>query len=148
VRIAALLWHLIVVVVDRYHQQTHVQAWFAAGVFVAVAVPLTLWDVAMHLRHWHKPELQKHIVRIMLMVGFGYRREHAYRHTYINTYTRNALFPLALLPSLSPSVVQVPIYAVDSWFGLRFPDSSIFFDTARETYEAYVIYNFYVSWQL
>ena len=34
----------------RYHQATHVQAWFAAGIFVALAVPMTLWDVAMHLR--------------------------------------------------------------------------------------------------
>eukprot|EP00730_Choanoeca_flexa_P013965 TRINITY_DN5923_c0_g1_i1.p1 TRINITY_DN5923_c0_g1~~TRINITY_DN5923_c0_g1_i1.p1 ORF type:complete len:438 (+),score=86.53 TRINITY_DN5923_c0_g1_i1:103-1416(+) len=89
----------------RNHQETHVQAWFAAGVFVALAVPMTLWDIALHLRHWHKPHLQKHIVRIMLMV---------------------------------------PIYSIDSWLGLRYPDVSIYFDTARETYEAYVIYNFYV----
>ena len=40
--------------------------------------------------------------------------------------------------------MQVPIYAVDSWFALRFPDINIYFDVARETYEAYVIYNFYV----
>ena len=38
---------------------------------------------------------------------------------------------------------MVPIYALDSWLALRFKDSSIYFDTARECYEAYVIYNFY-----
>jgi hypothetical protein len=45
-----------------------VQAWFVAGVFVCLAVPLTLWDIAQHLRHWNNPHLQKHIVRILLMV--------------------------------------------------------------------------------
>jgi len=39
---------------------------------------------------------------------------------------------------------QVPIYAMDSWFALRFKSANIYLDTARECYEAYVIYNFYM----
>lgn len=37
---------------------------------------------------------------------------------------------------------MVPIYAVNAWFALRFPQYAIYFDTLRECYEAYAIYNF------
>nr|CUU00198.1 hypothetical transcript [Hymenolepis microstoma] len=37
---------------------------------------------------------------------------------------------------------MVPIYAVNAWFALRFPKYGIYFDTLRECYEAYAIYNF------
>ncbi|KAF7233023.1 hypothetical protein EG68_08955 [Paragonimus skrjabini miyazakii] len=37
---------------------------------------------------------------------------------------------------------MVPIYALDAWFALKFPSAAIYFDTLRECYEAYVIYNF------
>ncbi len=36
--------------------------------FVCVAVPISFWDVAQHLRHWYDPPLQKCIVRIIWMV--------------------------------------------------------------------------------
>ena len=28
------------------------------------------------------------------------------------------------------------------WFGLKFPNTAVYFDTVRECYEAYVLYNF------
>lgn len=37
---------------------------------------------------------------------------------------------------------MVPIYAFNAWLGLLFPDHSIYMDSIRECYEAYVIYNF------
>ncbi|XP_018369115.1 PREDICTED: LOW QUALITY PROTEIN: thymidylate synthase-like [Trachymyrmex cornetzi] len=37
---------------------------------------------------------------------------------------------------------MVPIYAVNAWLGLVFPEGSIYVDSLRECYEAYVIYNF------
>ncbi|XP_055376553.1 transmembrane protein 184C isoform X2 [Condylostylus longicornis] len=39
---------------------------------------------------------------------------------------------------------MVPIYAMNAWIGLLFPNHSIYFDSFRECYEAYVIYNFMV----
>ncbi len=48
--------------------ETHVVAWAVAGLFVCLAVPLTIWDAAQHMRHWHNPLLQPYIVRIMWMV--------------------------------------------------------------------------------
>ena len=40
--------------------------------------------------------------------------------------------------------MQVPIYAVDSWFSLRFKEARFYIDPVRECYEAFVIYNFYM----
>ncbi len=37
---------------------------------------------------------------------------------------------------------MVPIYALNSWIVLKFPKTSIYLDTIRECYEAFVIYNF------
>ncbi len=37
---------------------------------------------------------------------------------------------------------MVPIYALNAWLGLTFPDYAIYMDTCRECYEAYAIYNF------
>ncbi|XP_071950957.1 transmembrane protein 184C-like [Antedon mediterranea] len=37
---------------------------------------------------------------------------------------------------------MVPIYGINSWMALYFPSSSIYLDTIREVYQAYVIYNF------
>lgn len=37
---------------------------------------------------------------------------------------------------------MVPIYALNAWLGLLFPEHSIYMDSIRECYEGYVIYNF------
>lgn len=37
-----------------------------------------------------------------------------------------------------------PIYAIESWFSLRYYEEAVYLRAARECYEAYVIYNFYM----
>ena len=37
---------------------------------------------------------------------------------------------------------MVPIYTIDSYLALRFTTYAIYFNTLREWYEAYAIYNF------
>eukprot|EP00531_Pseudo-nitzschia_arenysensis_P009444 CAMPEP_0116149706 /NCGR_PEP_ID=MMETSP0329-20121206/19116_1 /TAXON_ID=697910 /ORGANISM="Pseudo-nitzschia arenysensis, Strain B593" /LENGTH=772 /DNA_ID=CAMNT_0003646089 /DNA_START=144 /DNA_END=2462 /DNA_ORIENTATION=- len=37
---------------------------------------------------------------------------------------------------------MVPIFSIQSWLGLRFKDYSIYFETIRDMYEAYVLYSF------
>lgn len=50
------------------------------------------------------------------------------------------------MPGLLRHIIRilwmVPIYALDAWLALKFPSKAIYFDTLRECYEAYVIYNF------
>ena len=43
--------------------QTHVQAWFTAGCFVFLTIPISLWGILQHLVNYTKPELQRRIVR-------------------------------------------------------------------------------------
>ncbi|KAF7274176.1 hypothetical protein GWI33_013148 [Rhynchophorus ferrugineus] len=81
----------------------HDQEVLVAGIFVGVAVPISLWEIIQHVIHYTQPKLQKHIIRILWMV---------------------------------------PIYAVNAWLGLTYPKASVYVDSARECYEAYVIYNF------
>lgn len=51
-------------------------------------------------------------------------------------------------PHLQRFVVRiiwmVPIYSIESWLSLRFKAEAIYLQTARECYEAYVIYSFYM----
>ena len=57
------------------------QAWFVAGIFVLLALPVSIYEVAMQLEYFSRPTLQIRVIRILWMV---------------------------------------PIYALDSWFALRF----------------------------
>lgn len=81
------------------------QSVLIGGIFVMMALPISLWEITQHMVFYTKPYLQKHIIRILWMV---------------------------------------PIYAVNAWLGLLFPKQSIYVDSLRECYEAYVIYNFLV----
>uniref|UniRef100_A0A4W4E2M9 Transmembrane protein 184C n=1 Tax=Electrophorus electricus TaxID=8005 RepID=A0A4W4E2M9_ELEEL len=47
---------------------THTKAWFIAGVFVFMTIPVSLWGILQHLVHYTQPELQKPIIRILWMV--------------------------------------------------------------------------------
>lgn len=42
---------------------THSKAWFIAGVFVFLTIPISLWDILQHLVHYTQPELQRPIIR-------------------------------------------------------------------------------------
>ncbi|MBN3287194.1 T184C protein, partial [Polyodon spathula] len=87
---------------------THTKAWFIAGIFVFMTIPISLWGILQHLVNYTQPELQKPIIRILWMV---------------------------------------PIYSLDSWIALKYPNIAIYVDTCRECYEAYVIYNFMIFLQ-
>lgn len=62
------------------------QAWFISGMFVLMALPVSIYEVAMHLEYFSRPKLQIRVIRILWMV---------------------------------------PVYAVDSWFALRFKVSVV-----------------------
>lgn len=47
---------------------THAIAWFIAGVFVLLALPISMFEVQQHLENYTQPRQQKHIIRILFMV--------------------------------------------------------------------------------
>jgi Organic solute transporter Ostalpha len=45
-----------------------VQAFFVATIFVLLSVPVSLYEIAMHLENFSRPKLQTRIIRILFMV--------------------------------------------------------------------------------
>jgi len=43
-------------------------AWYSAGVFVLLGLPISLYGIIMHLTHYNQPHIQVYIVRILWMV--------------------------------------------------------------------------------
>lgn len=33
------------------------------GIFVLIAIPLSLWEIIQHVIHYNQPKLQKHVIR-------------------------------------------------------------------------------------
>jgi hypothetical protein len=56
-------------------------------------------------------------------------------HTYsLSTYVLR-------IRTVNVLLAQVPIYALESFLGLRFSSVALYFDLLRECYEAFVIYS-------
>lgn len=44
------------------------QAWFIAGIFVLLALPVSIYEVAMQLEYFSRPKMQIYVIRILWMV--------------------------------------------------------------------------------
>ena len=64
----AALFVVISVDLAWNHAEEHVIAWFIAGIFTLVAVPMSFLDMFAHLLHYSQPSLQRYVIRILLMV--------------------------------------------------------------------------------
>lgn len=62
----------IVYLVEK-HSQAHVIAWFVAGIFVLATIPISLWDISLHLAHYTQPDLQRYYVRYGYDLEMGMR---------------------------------------------------------------------------
>ena len=51
------------IALSHLHQGT-----FIAGVFTILAIPVTIYEVAMHLEYFSRPKLQIRVIRILWMV--------------------------------------------------------------------------------
>lgn len=51
-----------------YGSSAQVTVYCLAGFFVLLTVPISLLEIVMHLTNWYMPDVQKHVVRILLMV--------------------------------------------------------------------------------
>ena len=95
---ALMVWQMVALKAEK-------SSWAVAtsAVAVLIAIPLSLFDMNIHLQNYVSP-LQRHYIRIMGMV---------------------------------------PIYAMESWLALTFRQQRVYLETAREAYEAFVIYSFF-----
>ncbi|CAC5412105.1 Transmembrane protein 184 homolog DDB_G0279555,Transmembrane protein 184C [Mytilus coruscus] len=59
---------LCIIELNRADKPTHVQAWFASGIFVLCALPISFFGMLQHLVNYTQPNLQRHIIRILWMV--------------------------------------------------------------------------------
>lgn len=84
--------------------ENNIIGWAIGGFFVVFSIPLTIYDIIMHMNNYFKPNLQLHCIRILFMV---------------------------------------PVYSLNSWLSLVLNDKKVYFETLRESYEAYVIYSYF-----
>lgn len=54
---------LCIMELNKHGAQTHVEGWFVGGLFVMMALPISLWGILQHLIHYTQPHLQRHIIR-------------------------------------------------------------------------------------
>lgn len=52
----------------RQGYSPHYAAWFIAGIFVILTIPISVYEVAMHTEYYTRPKLQRHVIRIIWMV--------------------------------------------------------------------------------
>eukprot|EP00064_Thunnus_orientalis_P024067 superscaffoldBa00009833_g24337 len=82
---------------------THSKAWFIAGVFVFLTIPISLWGILQHMVHYTQPELQKPIIRICQLCGvydeanFSFKNAWSYLVIINNISQLFAMYCLVLL---------------------------------------------------
>lgn len=64
--LAALPW--LIIEFKRHDWEVQMRAWFIAGLVVIITLPITAYEVAMHLEYWSRPKLQIRVIRILWMV--------------------------------------------------------------------------------
>ncbi len=106
--------------------------WFIAGLFVLLAIPVSAYGVQAHMEHYCAPKLQKHVVRILWMpCVYGLDAWLALRFK-----ARRVLLMACCQARVGRCISRAREYHCAQ-------DHSIYFDTLRECYEAFVIYHFF-----
>src|SRR5579872_2562180 len=89
---------------SRVHEEKHIVAWFVAGVFALLTIPISCFGMILHLNHYTKPHIQRYILRIQLMPPvYGLtswlallRKEHAiYLETIRECYEAYVIYSFA-----------------------------------------------------
>ncbi|XP_022324788.2 transmembrane protein 184C-like [Crassostrea virginica] len=66
--LAIIALPLCVIELEKKNAALHVEAWFTGGIFVMMAIPISLWGILQHLVNFTQPNLQRYIIRILWMV--------------------------------------------------------------------------------
>jgi len=64
--VGCLIW--LAVALHASHVETQDIGMLVAGFFVIAGLPISIWEIGMHLQHYTRPDLQKFIIRILWMV--------------------------------------------------------------------------------
>nr|XP_006002953.1 PREDICTED: transmembrane protein 184C isoform X2 [Latimeria chalumnae] len=153
---------------------THTKAWFIAGIFVFMTIPISLWGILQHLVHYTQPELQKPIIRILWMVpiysldspgaercwwwqrpGMWMPWERGHRVAACGGPWPGGTSGCGVGPTGGHIHLSHKCEGWQRtwwrhtnytyvWVALKYPGIAIYVDTCRECYEAYVIYNFMI----
>lgn len=99
--------------------QLHQIAWIVAVVCSSFATLVSIWNIYFHLNHYTEPPVQRHLVRIILMIPVCW-----------NHFCRIL-------------ITVFKVYSIDSMLGILIYKQSIYFDLLRDCYEAWVIYQFF-----
>lgn len=78
---------LCVVELHQNGAARHVEAWFTGGIFVMMAIPISLWGILQHLVNYTQPNLQRHIIR------YTYQA-HSHKNINCTANVCNTLFQL------------------------------------------------------
>jgi hypothetical protein len=46
----------------------HLTAYYISGYFTLITIPITIYDILLHLHYYRRPDLQHYIIRILIMV--------------------------------------------------------------------------------
>ena len=60
--LAAVIPICILYVIEKKAEK-HVIAWFVAGLFVLLTIPISLYDILQHVVHYTQPDLQRYYIR-------------------------------------------------------------------------------------
>jgi len=108
--------------------------WVIVCTGILLSIPLCVWE--LHRKHYELHTLAWFVAGIFVLLAVPMSLWEVHQHLECWTCPKEQRHILRIL-------WMVPIYAFESWLALRFKDAALYLDTARECYEAYVIYNFY-----
>ncbi len=128
-----MLWQLIVAGAER-----HIVAWFVGGLFAIMATTISVLDLSESRRRRAAAAAGRVCVRVNRVVGCGGRSDAC------SSLPRPKAAEIRRSDSLDGAaqrrrrrrrphaLVQVPIYAIESWLSLRFKEQALWFESARD----------------
>ena len=61
---------LMIVEFHKHHTHAVYQLWFIGGLFVLMALPISIWGILQHLINYTQPQLQRLIIRFEICFIF------------------------------------------------------------------------------
>jgi len=64
------IFFVIIATVDivKSGADKHILAWYTAGIFCGVSIPVTIHEIIQHMFFYQQPQLQKYVIRILFMI--------------------------------------------------------------------------------